>query len=264
MFKRYTVEITLTRDMLGTNSMSPDIHAEHIIGKARKIMAGTEPGNKKLDKFIDALPITDERELKEKEAIIRVLEERSGKKFPEEEKAALLRGELSALKETVEELEGKGITVFFRDNNGKPCIGDHMVKGFMKAAGEAICKANPKRENGKVLKSASYTDSLINQHVAIAEQFITFDKDIVRDQNSYPKYNTRSLRAMTMQGPRVSIAKSEVIPAGAKLKFTLKVMDGSQIDKEVLTKLFDVGQMTGLGQWRNAGYGQFDYKITEQ
>jgi hypothetical protein len=263
MFKRYTVEIELTDEMLGTNSMSPDIHAEHIIGKARKIMAGTEPGNKKLDKFIDALPITDEQEQSEKAALIKTLEERYGA-LPEETKAAYLRGELSALKETVEELSEKGITVFFRDQNGKPCIGSHMVKGFMKSASDALCRAAKEKKNGTILQSSSYTSSIINQHVAIQEKFITPDTDIARKPDGSPVYNTRSLRAMTMQGPRVSIAKSETIPAGAKFKFTLKVLDGSPLDKKALDKIFSYGEAVGLGQWRNAGHGQFKYNITEQ
>ena len=262
MINKYKVTLTLTRDMLGTNPMTPDIHAEHVIAKSRKIIAGTDASNKKLDKYIDALPITDEKENAEIEGIIRTLEERLGRKFNDEERSTMIATKLISLRETVEELDSKGITVFFRDENGKPCIGDHMIKGFMKAAGEAICKTNSKK-NGTILHSAAYTDSLINQHVAIDEQFITFTEDIKRDGDGSPSYLSRSLRAMTMQGPRVSIAKSEVVPAGAQLSFTLNVMRGSQIDKNVLEQLFSYGQISGLGQWRNGGNGKFKYEITE-
>lgn len=262
MINKYKVTLTLTRDMLGTNPMTPDIHAEHIIAKARKIMSGTDPKNKKLDKFIDALPITDEKEKEEIEGILRTLEERMGRKFNDEERKAMITSKLLSLRETVDELDSKGITVFFRDTEGKPCIGDHMIKGFMKAAGEAICKVNGKK-NGTVLHSAAYTDSLINQHVSLDEQFISFDKDIKRDAGGGPDYLSRSLRAMTMQGPRISIAKSEVIPAGSKLTFVLNVMKGSQIDGDVLKQLLDYGQISGLGQWRNSGWGRITHSIEE-
>ena len=69
---------------------------------------------------------------------------------------------------------------------------------------------------------------------------------------------------MTAQGPRVSLAKSEVVPAGAKLSFTLKVMDDSPLDKKTLKKLLSYGECSGLGQWRNAGYGSFTFNLSEK
>ena len=57
------------------------------------------------------------------------------------------------------------------------------------------------------------------------------------------------------------MAKSEVVGAGAKLKFTLKVMKGSAITQDVLIQLFSQGEMTGLGQWRNSGKGQFSFEM---
>jgi len=137
-----------------------------------------------------------------------------------------------------------------------------MIYGFMKAATEAICRTVKKAKKGTVLESCSYTQSLINQHVRCTKQFIPFDTDVIRNKETGDSaFKQRSLRAMTAQGPRVTLAKSEVVPAGSKLKFTLQVMEGSKITEEVLTKLFDYGQLTGLGQWRNAGYGLFSYEM---
>jgi hypothetical protein len=138
-----------------------------------------------------------------------------------------------------------------------------MVYGFLKAATEAIVRTvkNPKR--GTVLESISYTQSLINQHVRCETNFINFDKDVMRKENGDSYFYQRSLRAMTAQGPRISLAKSEVVPAGAKLRFKLNIMEGSPITKEVLCKMLDCGQFFGLGQWRNAGYGLFVYELVE-
>lgn len=261
MFNEYKVKLTLTRDMLGTNPISPDIHAEHIIAKARKIMAGTDPANKKLDRFADAMEISNEKELNESESLIRVLEERLGKKFSDDQRKEMISSKLISLKETVDELDEKGVTVFFRDTAGMPCIGDHMIKGYMKSAGESIASVTD-RKNGVLFGTKTFTCSTINQHVTIKDQFITFSKDLKRESSGKPAYLSRSLRGMTAQGPRVSIAKSEVVESGACLEFTLRVLKGSPIDLDSIKKIFDYGQISGLGQWRNSGYGQFNYIIS--
>ena len=55
---------------------------------------------------------------------------------------------------------------------------------------------------------------------------------------------------------------SEVVPAGARLQFTLMVLQNSTLSPKVLRTLFSYGRMSGLGQWRNAGWGQFQYELT--
>lgn len=135
-----------------------------------------------------------------------------------------------------------------------------MIYGFLKAAAEAIGRTLPKK-NATVLHSISYTQSLINQHVRCEQKFITFDKDIRKNEDGSTSYLQRSLRAMTAQGPRISLAKSEVIDEGAKLTFTLKVLMGSPITEETLKTLFEYGEFVGLGQWRSSGHGMFTYKL---
>ena len=110
------------------------------------------------------------------------------------------------------------------------CIGDYMIYGFLKAASNAICR------------------------------IIKFDKPVLA-QDGDTLYLQRSLRAKTAQGPRITLTKSEQIPEGAKLKFTLLVMDNSPLSLPILREMLDYGQFSGLGQWRNAGYGMFTYEI---
>jgi hypothetical protein len=173
----------------------------------------------------------------------------------------MLAGKLESLKETFTELDMKGTTVFFWDKEKNlPCIGAHMIYGFLKSSAEAIGRTL-KQKKGAMLHSTSYTQKIINQHLTCEDDFITFDKDIKRNPDGSPQYLQRSLRAMTSQGPRISLAKSEVVPKGAKLKFVLKCLENSPLTEEVLRKLFEYGEMKGLGQWRNADYGQFITKI---
>lgn len=236
---RYLVEITLKRSQLGTNPDDADILGTHIIEKERKLILEKSKVNNAMNKYLNAEGISEERKQEEIDKIKDRAEE---------------------LLETVGENDEKGITCFFREND-KICVGDHMIYGFLKAASEALIRAAPEKKKGTVMGSAEYTKSLINQHVRCEEEFIPFDKDIKRKADGTPDYLIRSLRALTPKGPRVSIAKSEQVPAGAKLKFVLGVVPGSGVTQKVLETLFDYGVVTGLGQWRNKGHGTFDYTL---
>jgi hypothetical protein len=262
MFNKYVVDLTITRDMLGTNPADPSIHDTHIIQKQRKLIQEKGNYNSEINKYIDALQISEERSKTEVDNLLDKIEALLGRKFTEEERAKAIKGELESLKETLDEQELRGVTVFFRDKKGMPCIGDHMIKGFLKAAAEAIARTLPSKK-GTMLHSAAYTESIINQHVTTENQFISFDTDVVKNEQGQVKYYERSLRAMTAQGPRVSIAKSEYVLAGAKLKFTLLVLQGSPLTLDALKKLFSYGRISGLGQNRNSGFGQFTAEITE-
>jgi len=260
-FDQYGVELTLTRDMLGTNPYDPNVMDAHIIDRQRKMILEKSTINKDINKYLDQLPISKEKGEAEVEAIFAKLEELTGVPLTDDQKKAVMRDGLEALKETFSEVEMKGTTVFFWNKELKrPMIGDHMIYGFLKAASEAIGNTMPKK-NGTVLQSVSWTQSRINQTVRIPTPFITFDKDIKRDATGNPVYLQRSLRAQTAQGPRVSLAKSEVVEAGAKLRFNIKILKDSPISEEILHTLFSYGEFSGLGQWRNAGNGMFTYTL---
>ena len=75
----------------------------------------------------------------------------------------------------------------------------------------------------------------------------------------------RPLRGMTMQGPRVSLQMSEMIPAGAVLKFQIETFSTAKtnVTETMLRAVLDYGQRIGYGQWRNSGeYGQFEYELS--
>lgn len=257
MFDKYEVELTLTRDMLGTNPLDANIHDVHILNKQRELILEKSKINTTVNKYLGQLEISKEKGEAEVQKIVDRLEETIGRKFTDEERQDAIAGKLTDLKETLSEMDSKGTTVFFWDKETDyPCIGDHMIYGFLKAASEAIGRTLP-RKNGVMLQSMSYTQSIINQHVRCEEQFIPFDRDLKRDEQGKPFYLQRSLRGMTPQGPRISLAKSEVVEAGARLRFGLKVMKDSPLTYDILRKLFSYGEMVGLGQWRNAGNGMF-------
>ena len=72
----------------------------------------------------------------------------------------------------------------------------------------------------------------------------------------------RPLRAQTMQGPRVTLARSDYMNAGTKLTFEIKVVESAkEFTVEVVKSLFEYGELQGLGQFRNGSYGRFTVEI---
>lgn len=263
MVNKYGIEITLTRDMLGTNPCDPNILDTHIINRQRKLILEKSKVNTTINKYLDQIQISAERGEEETNRLLDSIEKITGYTFTEEERGLAISGRLETLKETFKEFDRAGTTIFLWDNDtDRPCIGDHMIYGFLKSAAEAIGRTLPKKQ-GTVFHSVSYTQSLINQHVRCDKQFIPFDRDVKKDKNGNPWFKQRSLRAMTAQGPRISLAKSEVVEAGAKLKFELKVMKGSPIEEGHIKKMLEYGEISGLGQWRNSGWGQFTFEMMQ-
>ena len=243
--------------MLATNPCDPNVMDKHIVDRQRKLIMDRSAINVTVNKYLDQLPIAKEKGEAEVNLVFEKLEKLTGLILSDSERETVLSEGLGALKETFAELDVKGTTVFFwNKEKDLPMIGDHMIYGFLKASAEAISRTKAKK-NGVILHSASYTQSAINQYVRCDEQFLTFDTTIKEG------YVQRSLRAKTAQGPRITLAKSEAIPAGAKLQFVLKVMTGCPIEQSHLEELFAYGELSGLGQWRNAGYGQFKAEISK-
>lgn len=264
LFDEYNVTITLLRPMLGTNPLDPQVLDTHIIDRQRKIITEQSKVNKAINKYLDQLPISEAKGKAELERVLAKIEDMLGGPLAEEDREAVLKGDLAALKETFGELDTKATTVFFwNKEKNLPCIGDHMIYGFLKAAAEAIARTKADKKRGQVMTTASYTQSMINQYIKCDQEFLTADRDIRRAEDGAPIYLHRSLRAMTAQGPRVALAKSEVLPAGTQFTFKLQVMKECPLKGEHLAELFNYGQVCGLGQWRNSRRGTFTYTMTQ-
>lgn len=143
-----------------------------------------------------------------------------------------------------EELQ-RGTTVFHRSADGTPCLIDYQIKGFLKEAGSVF--------NGKL--GVKNLRSKIDNYVFITPRIIHLEPA------GEMTYLERPLRAMTMQGPRVSLARSEMLPETTSFKCHVRIIE-SEVSLGLLCALLDYGAMKGLGQWRNGSYGQFEYKIS--
>lgn len=158
----------------------------------------------------------------------------------------------------------KATTIFPKDENGF-YLCSHQLKGFIKAAMLVACDLGI---SGAITKYSH--KSAIDSLVFTAEPRMNF-----RRADNYitepDEYNGRPLRAETMQGERVSLARSMQINAGATVDATLLVLmtknaksklSGS-IDQAMMEQLLDYGHLRGLLQWRNAGYGSFTWDYTD-
>lgn len=139
-----------------------------------------------------------------------------------------------------EEVESRGWTGFYENEDGHPILMDYQFKGFLKNA-------------GNVLKDALKVKNL-RSHV---EQTVFVNPRSILLAEKPDDVLERPLRAMTMQGPRVSLMRSDMINPGRQYSFDLQVLEGSKVTEKVLRGILSYGELSGLLQWRNGGYGRF-------
>lgn len=143
----------------------------------------------------------------------------------------------------------KGMTIFPRDEAGRPFIYDYQVKGFFKDCASALKKV-PGSKCGKVRAYKKEIDGLL---------FVS-PRKIVLDTHGAPISTcTRPLRASTPQGERVALSTSESVPAGTTIECTITCLteDMHGLAMECLS----YGSLRGIGQWRNSGKGRFTFEI---
>jgi len=141
---------------------------------------------------------------------------------------------------SVEKIEEKGWTGFHSDENGL-FIYDYMIRGFLKNAGNVL-------KDSLKLKAVK---SKIDQFVFV------FPRKIYLGKTEPDGDLKRSLRIMGPSGPRVCIAKSDLVNAGTILNFYIKIVPNKDINMETIDRIMEYGQLCGIGQFRNGSYGRF-------
>lgn len=151
-----------------------------------------------------------------------------------------------------EEVFEKSMTVFPRNEEGKPILWDYQWKGFFKDACASLKKV-PDTESSKIKAFKKEIDGLI---------FVGPRKIVIDLGEGEIGICQRPLRASTAQGERVALASSESIPAGSTVTFDITMLLDSH-EKAVLEWL-DYGALRGFGQWRNSGKGRFTYEVLKE
>jgi hypothetical protein len=147
-------------------------------------------------------------------------------------------------------------TVFLRDAAGHACLMDYQVMGFLKEAGNTLKElfeaATP---GGKPKKKPGITAlrSKLQNFVSVYPRIISLGK-------APDGYYERPLQAMTMKGPRVCMARSEIIDPGVTIRIKIGLLPHPEVTWDLLEQLLEYGQFKGLGQFRNGGYGRFSFR----
>ena len=141
----------------------------------------------------------------------------------------------------------ENITTVFHKKDGKPILYDYQCKGFIKEAGRIF--------NG--LDDVKALRSKLDNLVFVYPRQI----ELHMPEGSKIEFLERPLRAETAQGPRIALARSEMLPKGTWFEIELEVFKGP-ITEKILRKLFSYGSRKGIGQWRNGSYGRFNFDLT--
>ncbi len=166
-----------------------------------------------------------------------------GSKAPD---AETVEEEVEAIVDVDAEVE-KGITVFPRDEDGRPFLYDYQIKGYLKDTAKMLKKISGTRSS-KIKAYRQDIDGLIFPNPRKIP--FEFDGDIEICQ--------RPLRASTPMGERIALAASEEIPAGATIECEITCLIDEHVDW--LRELLDYGKFRGIGQWRNSGKGRFNWE----
>lgn len=151
---------------------------------------------------------------------------------------------------TIPELEEKGTTRFHADPEGKLglFIYSYMVIGFLKEAGNSLKDAL----NIKAIKSK------VEQFVFCTPRKIYLFKEKPDGILERPK------RVNGPMGPQSTLGRSEFVNAGTQLNFDLTIVKNKEITDDVVREILSYGELKGLGQWRNGGYGSFKVLLFKQ
>lgn len=218
--KEFKVRLTFKRDVIGSQPSNEDIKKDYIMSKMLTGRTGMS---------------ADVAQSRIKEEIENL------KKDPEYQK-------------TIEQLDDKTLTVFYRNNEGIPCISDIQLRGFFKDSFAFVARENKwltKKDGTNYSGDAKYRD-WIGDRISFNEQYIPIkDKEV--------KIMQRPLRCETMQGPRVTLSSSEYISAPFSINFSFKATD--DVKDDMIKAVLDRGEFKGIGQWANAQWGTFVYEL---
>lgn len=172
-----------------------------------------------------------------------------GKKSADADKLAEELAGLSA-----EELAEKGKTVFHRTEDGIPMLYDYQIKGMLKEAFGVFCEFG-------VIKCGAKEISKFTSKRIVDNFIFVYPREIplCLPEGTEIDECVRPLRAMTMQGERISLACSERAPKGTTLECTIEWLQPG-LEKHVRSAL-EYGAKKGIGQWRNSGMGRFRYEV---
>ena len=149
-------------------------------------------------------------------------------------------------------------TIFPKTADGTPFIYDYQIKGMFKDSCKALATAGKAGyPGGKHCAALKAYKKAIDGLIFVSPREIPYNLHGLK-----MGFCERPLRAQTPMGERVSIAKSESVPAGATAEFEIECLDKKLED--MVRECLDYGAKRGLGQWRNSGKGRFEWEEVKE
>jgi len=152
-----------------------------------------------------------------------------------------------------EEIAAKGIAecveqtmTVFPQENGVPFMWDYQWKGYFKSVASAFA-----REREKYLPAFR---KIIDLSIFVRPRRVT----LILPAGGVIGDMQRPLRGQTAQGERIAIAHSQTVPAGTTAEFEVHLLDEKR--ERFVREWLDYGVYHGTGQWRNAGWGRFEWE----
>ena len=142
-------------------------------------------------------------------------------------------------------------TVFPRTGDGRLFLYDYQILGFFKDACGALRRCDPKEFASPGLKAYK---KIIDGCIFIKDR----QNPLVLPEGGETGICERPLRAQTAQGERIALARSETVPAGTTLEFTVILLNSTFAG--VVQEWLNYGMFRGIGQWRNSGKGRFTWE----
>ncbi len=242
------IRIEFTEPLLGTLSGNKEITGEFIVGR---LLERLTPAQRKQLFGDDA---------KQKEMIAEqvkgyVLDGKDLKGFPADIEE-LMAEELDAIKAT--DAIDKASTIFPRDDKGLPFLWDYQVKGQLKGAcAIMIARENHTQAELKAHKLTGWShkktiDTLVHPAPRKIPLILPAGCDPAKLE-----FKERPLRADTMRGERICLARSEMIPVGTTAEFTLEIWNEKLIP--FIREWLGYGTHMGMLQWRSGGWGRYTW-----
>lgn len=155
------------------------------------------------------------------------------------------------------EVDERSKTIFMKMEDGTPFLYTYMLEGFFKDTARALKKVPGTRTSKetayiKTIDNLIFVDGPLKERRRIMPLYLPMELDLSKTDNQRP------LRASTPQGERVALAHSEEAPAGTYFECTVKCLRDS--DMKLVKEWLDYGELKGMGQWRNAGWGRFGWE----
>lgn len=146
----------------------------------------------------------------------------------------------------------QGHTAFWK-RNGKPCVMSYHVRGFINNA-TLVMKEDFRNEGLKLPSRLAGKDPDPSR---IVRNNIKVEPFAVEIADQIDGIFGRPVRAMTLQGPRISINVSEVVLRPKDSEFVLFVRPESGLQIHHIKHVLDYGLVEGISQWRSGGWGKF-------